>query len=226
MQSAILAALSIATLGATVVLSGSTSVSFRPYFGVLDPRLAVACVIALGFPASRWLCERDGFSILAGWRTARGIAIAAALASVFAAVAIGADLAFRFSENLNVPLPDALLFYPSMAYVAEISFHAIPLVLCSVVIRYAIKPARPIVWLGGSAVLVALIEPSFQLSLPLSGQQRSWADLFVAVHVFALNLLQLYLFRRYDFASMLAFRLVYYLHWHIVWGHLRLSWLF
>jgi hypothetical protein len=31
---------------------------------------------------------------------------------------------------------------------------------------------------------------------------------------------------RYGFLSMYAFRLVYYLHWHIVWGYLRLQLLF
>jgi hypothetical protein len=38
--------------------------------------------------------------------------------------------------------------------------------------------------------------------------------------------LQLYVFRRFDFASMYAFRLVYYAYWHILWGVIRLKVLF
>ena len=34
------------------------------------------------------------------------------------------------------------------------------------------------------------------------------------------------LFQRYDFMAMHAFRLVYYLTWHIVWGYARLKLLF
>jgi hypothetical protein len=41
-----------------------------------------------------------------------------------------------------------------------------------------------------------------------------------------INLVQLTLFRRYDFLTMYAFRLVYYLVWHVAWGHLRLQVLF
>ena len=40
------------------------------------------------------------------------------------------------------------------------------------------------------------------------------------------QLAQLLIFKKYDFNSMYAFRLVYYLFWHIGWGHLRLRLLF
>jgi hypothetical protein len=48
----------------------------------------------------------------------------------------------------------------------------------------------------------------------------------VGVHIYVFNALQLYVFKRYDFLSMYAFRLVYYLHWHVVWGYMRLQLLF
>ena len=44
--------------------------------------------------------------------------------------------------------------------------------------------------------------------------------------VFVIAVLQLYVFRRFDFASMYSFRLVYYAWWHILWGTIRLSVLF
>ena len=54
----------------------------------------------------------------------------------------------------------------------------------------------------------------------------SWADVYTWVHVFAIALLQLYVFRRFDFTSMYVFRLIYYAYWHIIWGVLRLELLF
>jgi len=46
---------------------------------------------------------------------------------------------------------------------------------------------------------------------------------YVGLHVFLINLLQLWLFKRYDLISMYSFRLAYYLLWHIGWGHVRLK---
>jgi hypothetical protein len=49
----------------------------------------------------------------------------------------------------------------------------------------------------------------------------AWATAFVAVHVLAINAVALWLFRRYDFVTMLGFRLLYYLPWHVVRGTAR-----
>jgi len=73
---------------------------------------------------------------------------------------------------------------------------------------------------------VALLEPAFQLGRGFPGKPMSGLDAYVGLHVLVISLLQLYVFRRYDFVSMITFRLVYYIHWHIVWGYLRLQWLF
>jgi len=74
-------------------------------------------------------------------------------------------------------------------------------------------------------LIVALIEPVFQVSFP-GGQKSVWALLFVGGRIFLLSLVQLFLFKHDDFFSMYSFRLVYYFLWHILWGHLRLSILF
>ena len=44
--------------------------------------------------------------------------------------------------------------------------------------------------------------------------------------MWAINICQLSILRRYDFVSMWTFRLVYYAIWHVVWGELRLRVLF
>ena len=75
-------------------------------------------------------------------------------------------------------------------------------------------------------LLVALVEPFFQMRWGFAGRPLSWAEAYVGLHVFAINVLQLYVFRRYDFISMYSLRLFYYLYWHIIWGYLRLQWLF
>jgi hypothetical protein len=48
----------------------------------------------------------------------------------------------------------------------------------------------------------------------------------VFLQIYVINLQQLRIFRRFDFTSMYAFRLLYYLFWHILWGNLRLVVLF
>ena len=60
-------------------------------------------------------------------------------------------------------------------------------------------------------LFVALLEPVFQTALGFSRPVSPWATGFVALHIFLLNLCQLAIFKRYDFVSMYAFRLMYYL---------------
>jgi hypothetical protein len=45
---------------------------------------------------------------------------------------------------------------------------------------------------------------------------------FTAVHILLFGLAELYIFLRFDFISMYAFRIVYYAYWHVAWGHARL----
>ena len=81
---------------------------------------------------------------------------------------------------------------------------------------------------GGSEIKLptAFLEPIFQQGLVFSEKPLLWAEVYVGLHVFAFNIFQMYVFRRYDFVSMYLFRLVYYIHWHIVWGYVRLQLLF
>lgn len=48
----------------------------------------------------------------------------------------------------------------------------------------------------------------------------------MGTHLLVIDLVALALFRRHDLATLYAFRAFYYLHWHIVWGYLRLQILF
>jgi hypothetical protein len=125
---------------------------------------------------------------------------------------------------MNVPVPQALLFYPAIGFVAEIMFHVLPLAL----LLFIMHPLggwigkERVVWLG--ILLVAVLEPTFQVAF--EGKPFTWGAAYTWIHVFAIALLQLAVYRRFDFISMYAFRLCYYAYWHILWGVIRLEVLF
>jgi hypothetical protein len=221
-----LAVLSLGAAGFTGILSLSQGTYFQPYFGRLNPLLAITLVIVLGVVSLRFLHSRGWFEIYTRMKSVRGVVLLATLATLFAIVGILVDLSIGFPQDLNVPPPQSLLFYPAMAYVAEISFHALPLSLLLIFLGPLCKKLNPngLVWL--CILLASFLEPIFQLGLEFSQKPFSWADVYVGPHVFAFNLFQMYVFRRYDFVSMYLFRLVYYINWHIVWGYVRLQLLF
>jgi hypothetical protein len=223
-QYIVLAILSLAAAGATAILSLSQRNFFGPYFGNQNPLLVVAFVIPLCFLSLGFLRSHDWFEIYAARKTLRGVVVSAAIATLFAVEAVFADFIIRFPRDMNVPPPWSLLFYPTMGYVVEISFHALPLTLLLAVLGPLFRnpAANRLIW--PCIVLAALIEPVVQMRLGYSGNPFSWTEAYVGLHVFAINLLQLYVFRRYDFVSMYSFRLVYYLYWHILWGYFRLHW--
>ena len=77
-------------------------------------------------------------------------------------------------------------------------------------------------WAG--IAVVAVLEPTSPLMF--TRDLFSWAAAYTWIHVFAIALLQLYVFRRYDFLSMYWFRLSYYAYWHVAWGTIPLDVLF
>lgn len=228
LQYVALAGISLGAIVFTSLLSHSQRVIFEKYFGNIHPVLAVVLIAALGVVALSFLRSR-GFEILATARSLRGITVSAALATLFAIFVTLVDLGVGFPQNMNVPVPQSLLFYPAIGYVAEIVFHVLPLAILLFAFGLFSKQPTPTdgnrqVWI--CIIIVASFEPTFQVVFALLEHPLSWLEVFVGLHVFAISLSQLYLFRRYDFVTMYSFRLVYYLYWHIVWGHLRLQLLF
>jgi hypothetical protein len=209
---------------AATAVSFSLPSAFRPYFGNLDPILATAVAVAVAAGSLAYLTSRGGFAFSAPAKRVEGRRVAATVATLFAVVTIAVDLAGGFPEDINVRLPEALLFYPVMAFVVEAVFHLAPLALLLLTLVSGLgKEARGRV-MAGCVAAVVVLEPAFQVWA--SGLDALWVNGFLAVHLLAFNAVQLWLFRRYDFLTMYAFRLVYYLHWHIVWGYLRLHVLF
>lgn len=220
------AAMALAATVATAILYVFRVPYFRLYFGSINPLLAMVIVTALGTISLRFLHVHGWFEIYTK-QTFRGAAISAALATMFAIVVIAVDLTAGFPRDLNVPAPWSLLFYPAMAYVVEVCFHAVPLALL-LGLRGSVSEAlnrNRLLWI--CILVTAFLEPVFQLWAGYAtGKHFSGLAVFAGLQVFAINLLQLHVFRRYGFLAMYSFRLVYYFYWHILWGFLRLKVLF
>jgi hypothetical protein len=156
----------------------------------------------------------------------RGLVVAALAAPVLAVPTIIADLAWKFPAGINVAPPQAFLFYPLMGYVAETAFHLVPLslVLMAACLATRSRPSNRIVW--AAIAVAALVEPAFQASGIFGTGAVVALSIFMLVHLTLFSIVLLALYRRYGFVTAFAFRLVYYLVWHILWGTARLQILF
>lgn len=203
---------------------------FAPFFGGIPPLLAVSLAAGLGGVCLGFLHARGWFAIVARARNLRGLALATIAAAIFGGVMVVAEIAgvYQGRADLNVPPPYSMLYYPVIGYVVEIAFKVAPLTMLmgimAMTIGTRLSVGRDLIGVGWAPiVVVAMLEPGYQLS---RADSISWSEAHLGVHVFLINLVQLYLFRRYDFLTMYWFRLVYYGIWHIAWGYLRLRLLF
>ena len=198
---------------------------FQSFFGNIHPLLAIVLVAIAGVASLGFLQSRSWFEIFTMRGTLQGMAVSAIIATLFGIEVVIAETTniFRLPADTNVPLPWSLIFYPVIGYVAEVVFHALPLALLLAVLGPLFKKLNMpgLIWL--CILVVSLLEPIFQVR---SEQPFSLALAYIGLHVFAINFLQLYVFRCYGFISMYSFRLFYYMYWHIIWGALRLQWLF
>lgn len=136
------------------------------------------------------------------------------------------DLVFRLPEDLNVPFPYSIPFYYAGAVVVEISLHLLPLALLLGLGRLLLRDRAgdSLLWL--SVLFVATLEPLMQFS---GGFFSGYGpDFYIAgvTLVYFINLIQLIIFTRRGFLSMLVIRLAMYLVWYVLWGALRLPLLF
>lgn len=223
-QYAIYALLFFVSLIFIIILIPSSGTYFRRFFGDLNAIIVIVIVSVVGAAALWILQNKYDFVVIMGKGTLRGLALAAALATVLALAIIIADIIFRYPKDLNVPVPQALMFYPAVGFVAEIIFQVLPLALLLIILNPVggwIGRER-LVWL--CILLVAILEPTFQVLFERN--VFTWRSVYTWIHVFAIAFIQLYIFRKFDFVSMYSFRLIYYTYWHILWGVIRLEVLF
>ena len=197
---------------------------FERYIGTIPPLAVVIAAAVVGGASMRVLTAR-------GWVRTGGATPAAAvrafvLGMSMALPAIAFDSAIHFPEDLNVAWPQSLLFYPAVAFVAEVAFHITPLAVLVAALGWRFDgddgDRRRI---AISIAVVALVETAFHTLDALGGDDRRLAA-FVAPQLVAVGVAQLVLFRRHGLTALVGFRLGYYLVWHVVWGHLRLDLLF
>ncbi|MCG8414191.1 MAG: hypothetical protein MI746_08225 [Pseudomonadales bacterium] len=221
----VFASIGIFLCGFTLALILLGSTAFQRFLGNWHPLAVLLGSLALGWllltnPLKRW-----NFLIVgSNWK--QGLIAAIGLATALALLMGMLDVRVRLPEDLNVPFPESLLFYPTIAFIVEVAFHLLPLALLLLVFGQIGKSIdrEKLVYLG--LPFAALIEPAFQLGVTNDYVIPTWAYFFVLVHIAVINICQLLLFKRYDFLTMYVFRLTYYLWWHVVWGYFRLPILF
>lgn len=208
----------------TIILLPLSGGYFRKYLGDMNAIVVLVVATVAGAAALWFLLSRYDFVLFLGRGTLRGLVLSAVLATVLGIAIVIADFFIRYPQDTNVPVPQAFLFYPAVGFVAELIFHVIPLALLLLILNPlggSIGEGR-VMWIA--ILLVATVEPAFQVLF--EGKPFTWGAAYTFVHVFAISFLQLYVFWRYDFISMYSFRLFYYAYWHILWGVIRLRVLF
>ena len=208
----------------TWIMYGLDKSSYQRFLGRMNPLLIFIITILLGILLMSFLLSATTCKIYQKAALSRTFFILGIPLILIAGI-VWVDTRGVFPKDLNVEFPHSLLFYPSIGYIVEIIFHVLPFTLCFFIVTTIFKQLDQTKALLIVIPLIALIEPIFQI-INFGRNYPFWAVAYVGVNILAINLSQLWLFVKYDFVSMYALRLVYYLLWHIVWGGLRLRWLF
>lgn len=225
LQLRVIAALCAGVTGFAAILYFSNQLLFQRFIGNANPILVFVVASLLGIALLSLLLSRGWFAIYKK-ATPSGLLRSSALAALFGLIMILVDTQVRFPADMNVPFPESLLFYPAIDFLAQIIFHVLPLAVLMITLTSIFRNAnhKTIIWV--CVLAISLLEPIYQAAWSSSNQLPLWAAAYVVLHVFLINLTELIIFRRYDFVSMYAFRLVYYVFWHIGWGYARLDILF
>jgi len=213
--------ISIIVGGFTGVLFFLDPTVFQKYLGNLNPVLMVLLMALLGFGLLLLQKSRGWFEI-AQRENLRGFGHLAILTLPIALFAITADFLIGFPEDTNVLFPLSLMFYPTMDFVVQVLFHLLPITILFIPLsRVKNEEFRErLIWF--ILIVVSLLEPVLQIIWSADAGDPIGIVTFTGMNVFLVNILEVYTFRRLDFASMYGIRLVYYLLWHIIWGYLRL----
>lgn len=220
------AGLSLFAFALACVLSIVGEPGFARFLPGLPPLAVFAVAPLVGGALFVLILGRAGFSVIRRGKPEGAMPVLKAAATL-GAVGMVLDLLIVLPRDMNIPFPRSLAFYPAIGFLAEIVFHVLPLSILLIPFGlFKSKSLRDYVTLLALAA-AALPETLYQLLYLYWGHQYSLREsILVALHVFAINGIGLWLFRRYDFVTMWAFRMVYYLFWHVIWGALRLYILF
>ncbi len=218
--------LSTVIMAATTILTLEQAFLFQRFFSSYNPLMVVGLTTVVGLFCLYFLNSGEWYSVHKIARAREGILFSSVVATCLVLPTILVDIAQPFPRDMNVLLPASLLFYPTMGFVVEVIFHLLPLTILLVGPGIILSGRHKPKLLWGATIIVAFVEPAFQVAFAYVGQTLDWKAFYLSVHLFIFGLVQLYVFRRYGFLQMYGFRLIYYLHWHVIWGSLRLPLLF
>lgn len=213
------AASGAAALGAAAIAARG-SPDLERFVGPLPAPVVVAAAGVAGLGALAFLARRGFWRCGTRATVARGVGVAAATALPLACVAIGVDVAVGFPIDTNVAWPQAWVVYPVIAVAAETAFHLLPLGGLVWLTRSRFDDLRLTRRTWALVLAAAAVEPAAQAVL------GSALLPFVVPHVALVGVVQMLLLRRFGYVPMAAFRLIYYLAWHVLWGHARLGLIF
>lgn len=213
--------LAAASAVSVLLVSQTQPEVFQPYFGNWSPAVSICAIAVVGIFALYQLERRWAFCVYRPASSLRGLAVAAGCAIPFMIVVTVADLLWGFPADMNVRLPMAVLFYPAMGFAAQVTMHIVPFLIFLSVGRLLFGRVSRDHLIAVCILLVAGLEATFQV-VAGSANTLLALDVFVAAHLFLFGLVELYIFWKFDFWSMYAFRVVYYLYWHGVWAQMRL----
>lgn len=223
-QLTILIATSLIIVAFTWAIHVYHPLSFERFFGKINPLFITPSLSVLGMLILLLFLSRNGFQIFSGLNL-KGMLPFYSLAILLASIAIVIDIFFTYPEDTHILFPYSLLFYPVMGYVVEMLFHLIPLCLLLLLFKSIFRNSNPEKLMWPCILIISLIEPTFQTAMS-PGYFPLFINVYMWIHLFVFNFLQLLVFKRYDFLKMYSFRLFYYLLWHIVWGSVRVDLLF
>ena len=195
--------------------------AYASVLGIERPVWPVTAVVVLGFLG--WFVVSHLSWIPSRTEGALGYRLAVLIGLMLPIPVIIVDWYGGFGQAINAPAPASLLFYPSLAVVAELVLHVIPLAFAATLTILFPRAERALKVFGLGAAVV--IEPILQM---MWGAELSpiWANTYVGVQLLAFNIIGVYLLRRFGILRVLIFRLSYYFVWHILWGYLRSDLLF
>jgi hypothetical protein len=226
LQYIVLVSLAAILIVFTILEYPSNIESFQLFLGNVNPLIVLSAVVVICVTCLSLLGMNGWFKIFSV-KNAKGLLLSSGIAVFLGLIIVAVDLKVVFPKDMNIPFPGSLSFYPAIGFIVETLFHLLPLTLLIFLLTFLFRGTnyRTIIWI--CILAVSLLEPAYQvLDIASGGRYPFWVIFYVGLHLTVFNVLQLALFKRYDFVSMYAFRLVYYSIWHIGWGYLRLKLLF
>ncbi len=180
---------------------------FARFFGALPAALCFAALGGIALPIAPQL-KRAGF-----WGVPRTEAVVVVAMCVlgFGALIVAVDRLIGLPAGINAPLPWALLYYAAMGFAAQVALHLLPL---AAILQTAPSLAQRRPW----AVMAMSATPEAALQgLSVEGAMTG----IIGLHLMGFGVAEIYLLRRFGFLAMYAFRMGYYLLWHVAWGAVR-----